>query len=48
MPRLTTPAPLTTTFHAIFRRTFQSGTNLLRTRYMRRRYPHLNHRFHAD
>ena len=29
---------------ALQRRTFRSGSNLLRTRYFRKRYPHLNHR----
>lgn len=31
---------------ALHRRTFRSGCNLLRTRYFRKRYPHLNHRHH--
>jgi hypothetical protein len=29
---------------ALHRRTFRSGTGLLRTRHLRRRYPHLNQR----
>lgn len=29
---------------ALHRRTFSSGTNLLRTRYLRKRYPQLNNR----
>lgn len=32
---------------AIHRRTFRSGTGLLRTRYLRKRYPHLNSRHPA-